>query len=121
MIAAIERNTGEAAAVALAGAGYCNEAALAAPAESAPRTELIVALGREGKRLADVNAAQLSHTAAMAGKLESPAERSRYHRRRAIVEPANGWIRHDLGFLLASSACVAPRRCAVSSRSCARR
>lgn len=56
-------------------------------AESAPATELIVALGREGKRRVGIDAGKLPRTAAMAAKLDSPEGRSRYRRRKAIVEP----------------------------------
>jgi transposase len=111
MIAAIERNTGAAAAVVLADAGYRNEAALAGLGESAPATELLVALGREGQRRVGIDAGTLPHTVAMAAKLDSPAGRSRYRRRKAIVEPANAWIKHVLGFRQFSLRGVAKVRC----------
>lgn len=111
MIAALERNTGEAAAVVLADAGYRNEAALAALAESTPTTELIVALGREGKRRVSIDAGTLPHTTAMAAKLDSPEGRSRYRRRKAIVEPANAWIKHIVGFRQFSFRGVEKVRC----------
>jgi transposase len=98
MIAAVERNTGEAPAVVLADAGYRSEAALARVSESAPLTELIMALGREGKRQVESDASRLPHTAAMAAKLESPAGRAKYRRRKAIVESPNAWIKQVLGF-----------------------
>jgi len=111
MIAAVERNTGEAAAVVLADAGYRNEAALARLAESAPATELIVALGREGKRRVGIDAGTLPRTAAMAAKLDSPEGRSRYRRRKAIVEPPNAWIKQILGFRQFSLRGVEKVRC----------
>jgi hypothetical protein len=98
IIAAVERNTGEAAAVVLADAGYRNEAALAGQAASAPATELIVALWRESKRHAGVDAGTLLRTALMAAKLDSTEGRSRYRRRNAIVEPPNACIKPILGF-----------------------
>ena len=111
MIAAVERNTGAAAAVVLADAGYRNEAALAGLAESAPATELIVALGREGRRRVGINADTLPRTAAMAAKLDSPEGRSRYRRRKAIVEPPNAWIKQILGFRQFSLRGVGKVRC----------
>jgi len=61
--------------VALADAGYRSEATLAQLSDSA--TEVIVALGREGKGRVAIDADQLPHTAAMAAKLQPPrAERS---------------------------------------------
>jgi len=111
MIAALERNTGAVATVVLADAGYRNEAAFAALAQSAPATELIVALGREGKPRVGIEAATLPHTAAMAAKLDSPEGRSRYRRRKAIVEPPNGWIKHVLGFRQFSLRGVEKVRC----------
>jgi transposase len=111
MLAAIERNTGAAAAVVLADAGYRNEAAFARLAESAPLTQLIVALGREGKRRVSLDAGTLPHTVAMAAKLDSPEGRSRYRRRKAIVEPANAWIKQVLGFRQFSLRGVEKVRC----------
>ncbi|MCW5235877.1 hypothetical protein D5047_19180 [Verminephrobacter eiseniae] len=65
---------------------------------SAGPTEVIVALGREGKKQASINADKLPHTAVMAAKLQSLEGRAKYRRRKAIVEPPNGWIKHVLGF-----------------------
>ena len=96
MLAAVMRNTGQAPEVVLADAGYRSEAVLTQL--SVCPTELIVALGREGKKQALINAHALPHTAAMAAKLESSEGRAKYRRRKAIVEPPNGWIKHVLGF-----------------------
>jgi transposase len=98
MIAALQGNVGAAAAVVLADAGYRNEAAFAQLSESAPGTELLVALGREGKRRVGLDATALPLTAAMAARLDTPEGRSRYRRRKAIVEPPNAWIKQVLGF-----------------------
>jgi len=111
MIGALERNVGQAAAVVLADAGYRNEAALAALAASAPVTELIVALGREGKRRVSIDGKALPLTAAMAAKLDSPDGRARYRRRKAIVEPPNAWIKQVLGFRQFSLRGVEKVRC----------
>lgn len=111
MLAAVARNVGQAAECALADAGYRNEAALAQLAQSAPDTQLIVALGREGKRRVSVEAAHLPHTAAMAARLDTPEGRSRYRRRKAIVEPPNAWIKQVLGFRQFSLRGVEKVRC----------
>lgn len=87
---------GDAPAVALADAGYRSEATLAQLSDSA--TEVIVALGREGKGRVAIDADQLPHTAAMAAKLQTAEGRAKYRRRKVIVEPPNGWLKQVLGF-----------------------
>jgi len=57
-----------------------------------------VALGREGKEHAQVNAQQYPHTAAMAAKLKTEEGRAAYRKRKWIAEPPNGWIKNVLGF-----------------------
>ena len=111
MIAAIERNTGGVPAVVLADAGYRSEAALAHLAVSAPDIDVIVAIGREGKRLVGIDTGRLPHTAAMAAKMEHPDGRGRYRRRKAIVEPPNAWIKQVLGFRQFSLRGVEKVRC----------
>lgn len=96
MLDAVKRNTGASPAVALADAGYRSEAVLEQLSMSP--TEIIVALGREGKKQAAINADKLPRTAAMAAKLESAEGRVKYRRRKAIVEPPNAWIKQILGF-----------------------
>jgi len=96
MLDAVKRNTGASPAVALADAGYRSEAVLEQMSMSP--TEIIVALGREGKKQAAINADKLPRTAAMAAKLESAEGRVKYRRRKAIVEPPNAWIKQILGF-----------------------
>ena len=65
---------------------------------SAGPTEVIVALGRESKKQASIDADKRPHTAVMAAKLQSAEGRAKYRRRKAIVEPPNGWIKHVPGF-----------------------
>ena len=96
MLEVIEHNTGRAPEVALADAGYRSEAVLGKLSTSP--TEVIVALGREGKKQVGIDAERLPHTAAMAAKLQSADGRAKYRRRKAIVEPPNGWIKQVLGF-----------------------
>jgi hypothetical protein len=82
--------------VALADAGYRSEATLVQLSESG--IEVIVALGREGKRQVQLDAVKLPHTAAMAAKLQTDEGRSKYRRRKAIVESPNAWVKQVLGF-----------------------
>ena len=100
MLAAAQSNTGINAGVVLADAGYLSEAVLAQlSADDNTRTaEVIVALGREGKQQASINADKLPLTAAMAVKLQSADGQAKYRRRKAIVEPPNAWIKQVLGF-----------------------
>lgn len=56
-----------------------------------------VSLGREGKPGATPNPA-LEATRRMAEQLVSERGRTRYRRRKAIVEPVFGWIKDVLGF-----------------------
>lgn len=56
----------------------------------------VVSLGREGKTPAAT--APGPATARMAARLASDAGRAIYRRRKAIVEPVIGWVKHVLGF-----------------------
>ena len=96
MLAAAVRNTGVNPGVVLADAGYLSEAVL--EQLSASNTEVIVALGREGKSQAGINPDKRPLTAAMAVKLQSAEGQAKYRRRKAIVEPPNAWIKQVLGF-----------------------
>ena len=93
MIQAVKSNLGQLPALGLADAGYRSEQNL----KDSP-IELVVALGREGKQHAQVDAQQYPHTAAMAAKLQSQAGRAAYRKRKWIAEPPNGWIKAVLGF-----------------------
>ena len=96
MIEAVKHNTGVSPEAVLADAGYRSEAVLAQL--SGWGIEVIVALGREGKRQVVIDAEKLPHTAAMAAKLQTDEGRAKYRRRKAIVEPPNAWIKRVLGF-----------------------
>jgi transposase len=96
MIEAVVRNTGVHPEVTLADAGYRSEDVLARV--SLLPTQVIVAMGREGKQQAIVHPDKLPHTVAMAATLDSAEGKAKYRRRKAIVEPPNGWIKHVLGF-----------------------
>jgi transposase len=96
MLEAVECNLGALPAQALADAGYRSEATLEKLADSP--CEVIVALGREGRENAKIDAEHYPHTAAMAARLQTAAGEAAYRRRKAIVEAPNGWIKAVLGF-----------------------
>ena len=93
MIQAVKDNLDELPELGLADAGYRSEDNL----KNAP-IEMVVALGREGKQHAQIDAQQYPHTAAMAAKLQTDEARAAYRRRKWIAEPPNGWIKNVLGF-----------------------
>jgi len=93
MIQAVGNNLGELPELGLADAGYRSEDNL----KRAP-IELVVALGREGKEHAEVDAEQYPHTAAMAARLKTAQGQAAYRKRKWIAEPPNGWIKNVLGF-----------------------
>ena len=72
VLSAVKANTGSSATQVLADAGYRNEAVMAELATTQPDTELVIALGREGKVLVKPRDAQrYPHTVAMAAKFET--------------------------------------------------
>ena len=79
----------------LADVGYRSEAVFAALAGC---TNLVVAIGREGKGHRAINEATLPRTAAMATKMKTQQARDAYRRRKWLAEPPNGWIKNVLGF-----------------------
>jgi len=93
MIQAVKHNLDELPGLALADAGYRSEENL----RNAP-IDVVVALGREGKEHAVVDAQRYPYTAAMAAKLQSDEGKAAYRKRKWIAEPPNGWIKNVLGF-----------------------
>ncbi|QEW94742.1 transposase (plasmid) [Klebsiella pneumoniae] len=73
----------------------CNSAVLAKVADH--HGDVIVALGREGREDAKVNAKTHPHTAAIAAKLKTEQGDAAYRRRKSIVEAPNGWIKAVMG------------------------
>lgn len=64
-----------------------------------PDTELVIALGREGKaRATPKDANRYPYTVAMAAKLQTEQGQKDYRKRKWIAEPPNGWIKNVLGF-----------------------
>ena len=83
----------------LADAGYRSEAVMAELAQSQPDTELVIALGREGRQQTQPKDAQrYPHTLAMQAKFQTEEGRAAYRKRKWIAEPPNGWIKSVLGF-----------------------
>jgi hypothetical protein len=99
VLAAVKAHTQSDAAQVLADAGYRSEAVMAELAITHPETELVIALGREGKVLAKPRDAQrYPHTVAMAAKFETEQGKIDYRKRKWIAEPPNGWIKNILRF-----------------------
>lgn len=99
VLGAVKANTGSSAIQVLADAGYRSEAVMAELAIAEPDTELVIALGREGKVLAKPrDAERYPHTVAMAAKFETEQTKLDYRKRKWIAEPPNGWIKNVLGF-----------------------
>ena len=99
VLAAVKTYTGSAVGQVLADAGYRSEAVMAQLARTQPETELVIALGREGKTFVKPrDAKRYPHTVAMAGKLETEQGKLDYRKRKWIAEPPNGWIKNVLGF-----------------------
>lgn len=96
MLASVQTNLNQCPCQTLADAGFGSEAELATLANHA--SELIVALGREGRSDAAIDAQKYPYTAAMAARLQTDETKAAYRRRKAIVEPPNGWIKAVLGF-----------------------
>jgi transposase len=95
MLQAVKDNTGMVPEQVLADAGYRSESNFEALADLP--TDLVVAMGREGKRCAEIDAAAMPRTAAMAAKLQTEDGQAAYRKRKWIAEPPNGWIKSVLG------------------------
>ena len=99
VLKAVKAHIGEHAAQVLADAGYRSEAVMAELAATHPDTELVIALGREGKELVKPrDERRYPRTAAMAAKFETEQGKLDYRKRKWIAEPPNGWIKNVLGF-----------------------
>src|SRR5690606_32808876 len=96
LLAAVQANLDALPQQTLADAGFRSEAVLEQLADVP--TELIVALGREGREDARIDAQKHPHTAAMAARFQTEPVKEAYRKRKHIVEPPNGWIKAILGF-----------------------
>lgn len=96
MVAETKANTGEAPKTVLADSGYKSEENFRALTEDG--IEVYVPLGREGKSGARPIGKDLVETRRMASKMQTEEARERYRKRKHIVEPVFGWVKHVLGF-----------------------
>lgn len=97
MVEAVKENLGLLPQRVLGDAGFRSEEAFAQLAKHEPM-EVLVALGREGKKHAAMDPQQYPATVRMAERLATPEGQAHYRRRKAIVEPVFGWIKHAMGF-----------------------
>lgn len=95
LLAAVKANLGEDALQVLADAGFRSEVVFEQLKDSP--SELIVALGREGKQALGIDAEQYPRTAAMDARLKTPQGQAADRKRKWIVEAPNGWIKSVLG------------------------
>ncbi len=96
LLDALKANLGEDAQQVLADAGFRSEAVFA-QLKDCP-SELLVALGREGKQALQIDAQQYPHTAEMDARLKTRQGQAAYRKRKWIVEAPNRWIKSVLGF-----------------------
>jgi transposase/IS5 family transposase len=96
MIEATVETTGVLPQQVLADAGYRSEANF--ERAEAMKTDAVIALGREGKKVAATISPTNQATVRMRDKLATPEATAAYRRRKAIVEPVFGWVKRVLGF-----------------------
>lgn len=96
MVETLESVTGELPGTLLADAGYKSEANFQA-LESAG-IDGYISQGREGKRPPQPPGSNRPACQRMEQKLNTPAGRALYRRRKGIAEPVVGWIKNILGF-----------------------
>jgi transposase len=97
MVEAVKENLGELPRGVLGDAGFRSEDAFVKLAKH-ESMEVLVALGREGKKQVAIDPKQYPATVRMAERLASAEGKAHYRRRKAIVEPVFGWIKHAMGF-----------------------
>jgi hypothetical protein len=114
MLRAVQANLGELPRQALADTGYRSEDVFEALAGCG--TELVVALGREGKQPLQFEPRTTPRTAEMAARLRSDDGKAAYRRRKWIAEPPNGRIKNVLGFRQFSMRGAAPSQGGVEAR-----
>ena len=95
MLKAVSDNLGQRPKQVLADTGYRGEQVFEQLANCG--TDVIVSLGREGKKLVHFDRQRSPLTARMADKLQTDQAKQAYRRRKWIAEPPNGWIKNVLG------------------------
>ena len=99
MVDAVKENLGLLPKRVLGDAGFRSEDGFAKLAtQKYEGMEVLVALGREGKDQAAIDPKLYPATVRMAERLASKEGQPHYRRRKAIVEPVFGWIKHAMGF-----------------------
>lgn len=96
LLEAVKQTSGAYPEHALADAGFRSEAVFAILQDHP--TELVVAMGREGKKQLVIDPKKRPLTAAMAEKFKTERTQLDYRRRKWIAEPPYGWIKNVLGF-----------------------
>jgi len=96
VLKAVSDNLGQRPKQVLADTGYRGESVFEQLADCG--TDVIVSLGREGKKLVRFDRQRSPLTAQMADKLQTDRAKQAYRRRKWIAEPPNGWIKNVLGF-----------------------
>lgn len=96
LLEAVNNTAGEYPEQVLADAGFRSEAVFEALKEHP--TDLVVAVGREGKKHLTIDPKRRPLTAAMAKKFQSEQTQLAYRRRKWLSEPPNGWVKNVLGF-----------------------
>ena len=96
MLEAVKKNLGQLPQRILTDSGYRSEQGLAALEQMG--VEALVAVGREGKDQATIDPKRYPASARMAERLASAEGQAQYRRRKVIVEPVFGWIKHVVGF-----------------------
>lgn len=94
VVEVVEQNCGTSPEQVVADAGYKSEPSFVELEKK--KIDAYVSLAREGKETTIETT--LPATLRMKQKLASPAGKAVYRRRKAIVEPVFGWIKHVLGF-----------------------
>ena len=113
LLEAVKVTSGELPQQALADAGFRAEASLEKLA--ATPCDVIVALGREGRAQAVIDAVKYPHTAAMAERLQSEPGKAAYRRRKAMSSRPTGGSKLCLDF--GNSVCAACKRSALNGSS----
>lgn len=96
MLERVQNNLGTLPRQVLADSGYRSEEGFATLEDKG--VEGLIALGREGKKKGPIDAKAYPASARMSERLASPEGQAQYRRRKAIVEPVFGWVKHALGF-----------------------
>ena len=96
MLDRVEADAGGSPDEVLADAGYCSEEELAALEERGIVAH--VAVGREGRKVAEIDGERRPATRRMAERMASPEGKESYARRKWMAEAPHGWIKEAMGF-----------------------